>query len=335
LLSIWLIAAKRYDDIKSFAISLVCGFGVNILFFPRVINNILQTGRGKQSFIQLFVFKDFYNDFIRYSNIIDRSIFNFTVKIWIFLLFLLFLIYLLRKCLKNSFTFSDETAIFNLPNIIGNIANLFYCPKTLKINAYSYKIIFTIAASFLYLLIIVKIAPYKADRYISLIFPSIVISFLSLIYVCVFNNAYKFRFININKNSLKYICLIFITFSIVIIGFFKEPKLHLYHYDKYKSLSFSKLYKGSQIIHTNNSWIIYADIFRWFEYDDIFIMDEDDNLISKIKDISGDLENLKTIIVHVDYPLKKEFIKTVNDLGYEIKFFYKGVYRFTPKQNKG
>ena len=155
----WLLYTKQYKQVMNCAIATVSSLGIYFYCWPNVVRQIFRSTRGRQSFENLLQTEGFVDRIKTFGNIINRQLFS-------------------GMLLKFS-------AIILVLLIIGAIMSL--VRKTGRedgqkkaLEADNFLIIFMFFNAMLFFLIIAKIAPFRTDRYIFAIYPTVALLFITL-----------------------------------------------------------------------------------------------------------------------------------------------------------
>lgn len=151
ILSIYLFENKRYEELFGLFKTILLSFCFSLIAFPWAFNHFFQTIRGQQALYNLLTENGFWNNTAKYLNLLDEILF-WGMGTPIFLL-------LIPLSIAGKIILKKETPIF--------------------LNK---KLILTLVPAVFYFLVIIKIAPYTAVRYIQLILPFFILTFLYMLF---------------------------------------------------------------------------------------------------------------------------------------------------------
>lgn len=146
---------KRGKEILQYSLTMAGAGGISILIFPTMLDHIFSGDRGVESFENLKT-SNFGKLFSRSFVILNKNIFG---NLLLFLIVFFILFFVLRAILKSSERLSN-------------------CRFT-KLETQRYLLL--LIPSVLYFTMIVKIAPYSEDRYISPFYPSVIAGVIGLL----------------------------------------------------------------------------------------------------------------------------------------------------------
>jgi len=151
ILNIYLFKNKRYKELAGLLKTITLSFCFSLISFPWAFNHFFQTMRGQQALYNLFAANGFWNNTAEYLNLLNEALF-WGAGIPIFFL-------LITLSIIGKMIFKKETLVF--------------------LNR---EIILILVPALFYFLMIIKIAPYIAIRYIQLSLPFFVLTFLYILF---------------------------------------------------------------------------------------------------------------------------------------------------------
>jgi len=234
-LGFYLLYEKKYKRIRNCIITVCVSFGLYLICWPYAIHGLLSSSRGKQSVVNLLNSGDFLNSVNSYIKILDKQLFEGQLFIITIFFLLLIIVYMIKFIIHNR-----------------NSKSIGVVKTDLFLN------IFILFNSIMYFLIVAKISPYKSDRYIFAVYPTVILLFIALLYQIL-------RYI-INKET----AFIILTFVSVFLVFQPKHANHLYanHIDVTLIL---KEYKTSSCIVMSQNSSIERQILDFTQFDRTFI----------------------------------------------------------------
>jgi len=214
--------------------------------------------------------------------------------------------------------------LFSMILIMGLIAVYFYKNKNHMKNEYVLKIGFLLSPCLFYFLLVSKIAVYKAERYIQLIYPIIILIFVSLIFFIIK------RYLS-DKKSIFIICAILIVMTVS--GYARTCSFEYLISDSKKAIELSKQYHDKDVIYIYNaSWKIQTNFLELEQYKSVtFILFNNLEMLYKNSNnyddfvlyIDPSIENEEEILNSIvdKYPKIKKYTKLYN-------YAYSNVYYF-------
>jgi hypothetical protein len=214
---------KRIKEIFAYIVAMIISGAVSCLIFPSMITHIFTGGRGTQS-IENLGSSDLISQVNSYFKIISSDLFGGYLLI---ILFAIAFILLLNSLYINR---EDESV----------------CVLE-KIERRQYACL--LIPSALYVLLIAKSAPYNTDRYVSPIYPILIIGIMGILYKCITCYVHK------SKNAIALFSVLIAV--IVATGLSNCGWAYLYSSSK-ERLENAEKYGGtaSAICIYNSSWRI-------------------------------------------------------------------------------
>lgn len=234
---IYLLTTKQYKNTIFFVILMLVSGLCSYIIFPSMIDHMFSGYRGTEALGNFFDLDNYIGRLVSYFNNIGNELFGNQFKWILIILIALFIVNIIKK---NSFN-----------------------------NKYVARYLIVVLPSIIYFLFVSKIAAYVNERYVSIVYPMIVIGLITLIFVL----------LNKLMNS-KYFKLLASMFAILLLGsgFYYAEWTYLYR-DTQELITQSENYKDCTCI------CLHGDI----EYD---ILHNSIELKNYKTFISFDIENI-------------------------------------------
>lgn len=242
LYGLYTLHTKSKWDFKHFFLTISKAFLGFVIFFPFSIFHIFLGYNGKNSAQSFFDFQNIKEIFNNYLTMVENLTFNSITMITLLTIVIIITLYCLKK--------------------IGNS----------KLKNY----LFVIIPSICYFLLIQKITPIKADRYIFPIFPFLILAFVIGIQYILENF--------LNKKTLNFLFAVF-TFVILFFNFSNKKVNYLYE-DYQKATNISTSLKESKcIVFTDQDWKIIGSVPDLKNYSSVYLFNLSEQSIDSIKEV--------------------------------------------------
>jgi hypothetical protein len=275
-LCVYLIAQKRYVDVKKYIFACVCALSIYFVAFMGRIDKIFSSSRGVEARKNAFNIGDIFDNVNLFYKTLNDNVFAGLLTISIIVFFIAALIVLYKRGLKDC----------NLRKILK--------PQILQfIDAQSYKSVLIITCAILYFIVVAKIAPYNRFAYLYLSSSAFVIAFFVFAQIVLKSIIKKYQppiIFNV-RNGMILITSVILIVSLFHITTIKRPKRYAWLSDNYKN---------SQCIFIvqKRRWILDNYLLDLSHYKAIYI-----NLRADMNDFKNLLENLDTsqeTIIYID-----------------------------------
>lgn len=205
-----------------------------ILVFPYILSHIFGGYRGVEAFTNIANTDDF----------IER----FKSCIWI----------------VGKKLFYNHKEIVGIIFLIASIIAIVFSLKYKILNDFIRRYIYLLMPCVIYFLLVVKIAPFREDRYfVPIYYPALVLILFS-IYAAAFALSQKW-------NYLKYIC--FSILLLIPVGLYKPELIYLYS-ETQDNIAAAKTHSGERAlyVHQNRTWHFNCMLMEYRYYDDFYFV---------------------------------------------------------------
>ena len=190
-----LLLKKQWKFLFQYAVVEVLSVCASIAIFPAMLKHIFSGFRGEAAF-EALAENDSWSEYIKeYFSILDYSVGWGILKLFVIAAIIVFLLFLFQKLyMKISIQYNVRKSILEITG--SKIAEIKYDVQITSYLTFGFVLLLSTVC---YLMLITRIAPYRTDRYIMILFPIIAFLGASVLFKIMHKIAKKKR--NVNSSA--------------------------------------------------------------------------------------------------------------------------------------